>query len=235
MERLDKYLADAGIGTRSEVKRIIRKGLVRVGDEKITLPEHKVEPGADQVFVDGKPVAAKTFVYYMLHKPAGYLSATEDPKQPTVLELLEGVRRDGLFPVGRLDKDTEGLLLITDDGELSHRLLSPVRHVDKVYEVTTDVKIPEDAVERFAQGIDIGEKKICQPADLEVLDDTFARVTLREGKFHQVKRMFAAVGCKVEALRRVSFGGLELGDLPRGEFRELTEDELQHLRDEAGL
>ena len=206
--RLDKYLADMGIGTRTEVKKAITKGQVRVNEETVKRPEIK---------------------------PAGVVSATEDKNDSTVLDLIDEKQRKDLFPVGRLDKDTEGLLLITNDGELAHQLLSPKKHVDKVYFARIDGKVTEEDVRRFAEGLEIGEEKPTLPAHLEILkreEISEIRLTIREGKFHQVKRMFHAVGKEVIYLKRLQMGSLVLDPrLALGEYRELTGQELEALRD----
>ena len=181
--------------------------------------------------MDGETVSGERLVYLMLHKPAGLVSATEDPRQPTVLELLpQHLRRVGLFPAGRLDKDTEGLLLITDDGALSHALMSPNRHVEKEYEAVVDGALAADAVLRFEQGMTLRDGTECKSAKLEILEtepELRVHVTLKEGKYHQVKRMIAAVGGTVTALKRLRLGGLWLDKtLTPGEFRELTQEEI---------
>ena len=241
--RLDKYLCDCGIGTRSEVKNYISKGRVKVefsGDcqnkeEHTAITKLKPEFAVTDdmtIFFDGEPVVYEQFRYYVLNKPAGYITATEDSKDPVVMELLKGVNLKGLSPVGRLDKDTEGLLLITDDGQLNHNLLSPKKHVDKTYYLRTDVKIPLTAVELFETGVDIGDEKMTMPAKLEILEAGLsARLTIQEGRFHQVKRMMEAVGCTVVYLKRESFGKLTLvdsvlGELAIGEFRKITREEI---------
>jgi 16S rRNA pseudouridine516 synthase len=229
--RLDKYLADSGIGTRSQVKQYIRRGQVLVNGKTVTSSDEKIHSDTDLVTYQGQPVLREDYVYYLLNKPAGYISATEDDSQPTVLNLIQDTTHKDLFPVGRLDKDTEGLLLITNDGSLSHQLLSPKRHIDKVYYAETDSPIPETAIARFQEGVDIGEARLTLPAVLELLTDTSARLTIHEGKFHQVKRMFHAVGCEVTYLRRVQLGSLILEDsLPLGKYRRLTMQELDDLR-----
>lgn len=247
--RLDKFLADGGAGTRSEVKKFIQKGQVRVNGSVVRRPETKISVPGDQVCLGESVVgAAPEFVYYLLHKPAGCVSATEDMREKTVMDYVPDTRK-GLFPVGRLDKDTEGLLLITDDGALAHRLLSPKKHVDKTYYALVDGKVtPEDA-QAMESGVDIGEKKKTLPAKLEILKVaeyssaeepelpdcksgwiSEIRLTICEGKFHQVKRMMEAVGKKVVYLRRISMGGLSLpSDLQRGECRALTQAELEEL------
>lgn len=225
--RLDKYLADAGIGTRSQVKQYIKKGLVTVNQTISKSPDMKIDTASDIITYAGAPVLRETYVYYMLNKPAGYISATEDSHEQTVMELIHDSTHKDLFPVGRLDKDTEGLLLITNDGELAHQLLSPRKHVDKVYYVETDLPIPQHAIELFRNGIDIGEKQNTLPAELSIITDTTANITIREGKFHQVKRMFLAVGCNVTYLRRLQMGPLTLDEaLTPGSFRRLSEKEI---------
>lgn len=230
--RLDKYLADMGLGTRSEVKKIIQKGQVIVNDVSVKKPETKIDTQSDVVFYQGKEVAYAEFEYYMLHKPAGVVSATEDKKDQTVLDLIDSKRKD-LFPVGRLDKDTEGLLLITNDGQLAHRLLSPSKHVDKVYFARIDGKVTEEDVRIFSTGIDIGDEKPTLPAELTILnssDESEIELTIREGRFHQVKRMFHAVGKEVTYLKRLRMGTLVLDEnLPVGQFRQLTKKEIEQL------
>ncbi|MDY4969596.1 MAG: pseudouridine synthase [Lachnospiraceae bacterium] len=230
--RLDKFLADSQLGTRSEVKQLLKKGLVSVNGEMIKKPEFKIDPAADRVCFDGKEISSQQEVYYMLNKPAGVVSATRDNHERTVLDLLPSqYQRPDLFPVGRLDKDTTGLLLITNDGALSHRLLAPRRHVDKTYFVRVNGRITEDTVTAFRQGLDIGDDKITLPADLKLLDEDQALVTIREGRFHQIKRMFHAVGCEVIGLKRLSMGSLTLDEnLPEGSCRELTAEEIALLR-----
>ena len=233
--RLDKYLADMGIGTRTEVKKAITKGQVRVNEETGKRPEIKIDTEKDHVFYQGQMVAYAEYEYYMLNKPAGVVSATEDKNDSTVLDLIDEKQRKDLFPVGRLDKDTEGLLLITNDGELAHQLLSPKKHVDKVYFAKIDGKVTEEDVRRFAEGLEIGEEKPPLPAHLEILKSeeiSEIRLTIREGKFHQVKRMFHAVGKEVIYLKRLQMGSLVLDPrLALGEYRELTGQELEALRD----
>ena len=233
--RLDKYLADMGIGTRTEVKKATTKGQVRVNEETVKRPEIKIDTEKDHVFYQGQMVAYAEYEYYMLNKPAGVVSATEDKNDSTVLDLIDEKQRKDLFPVGRLDKDTEGLLLITNDGELAHQLLSPKKHVDKVYFARIDGKVTEEDVRKFAEGLEIGEEKPILPAHLEILKSeeiSKIRLTIREGKFHQVKRMFHAVGKEVIYLKRLQMGSLVLDPrLALGEYRELTGQELEALRD----
>lgn len=231
--RLDKFLADAGKGTRSEVKKFIQKGQVQVNGAPAKKPELKVDPEKDTVILSGETVGvAPEFVYYLLNKPAGCVSATEDRNDRTVMEYVPSDRK-GLFPVGRLDKDTEGLLLITNDGELAHRLLSPKKHVDKTYYAKVQGIVTQEDVRKFAEGVDIHEKKLTAPAVLEVVKSgevSEILLTICEGKFHQVKRMFEAVGKKVIYLKRLSMGPLQLDEtLMPGEYRELTEKEKDTL------
>ncbi|WP_373215693.1 pseudouridine synthase [Ruminococcus sp. 5_1_39BFAA] len=243
--RLDKFLADGGAGTRSEVKKLIQKGLVQINGAAAKGPEQKVDPIGDVVVLNGEIFgAAPEFVYYLLHKPAGYVSATEDAKEKTVLELVPQEKRRKLFPVGRLDKDTEGLLLITDDGALAHELLSPKKHVDKTYYALLEGRVTVEDGERFLHGVDIGEKNVTLPARLEILsvkekeDASGEKVwqseillTIHEGKFHQVKRMVEAVGKKVTYLKRISMGPLRLPkELEKGAYRPLTEEEIKALK-----
>lgn len=231
--RLDKYLADMGKGTRSEVKKAIGKGLVRVNNEIVKKPETKLDTDSDHVLFDGVLVGYAQYEYYMLNKPAGVISATEDKREKTVIDLITKKKRKDLFPVGRLDRDTEGLLLISNDGELAHRLLSPSKHVDKVYYAKIDGKVTIEDVEAFQQGVDIGEEKLTRPAKLRILKSgtqSEIELTICEGKFHQVKRMFQAVGKEVVYLKRLQMGTLILDEsLKPGEYRELTEQEIADL------
>ena len=222
-----------GKGTRSEVKKAISKGLVRVNDMVVKKPETKLDTDVDSVLYNGETVGYAQFEYYMLNKPAGVISATEDRREKTVVDLITDKKRKDLFPVGRLDRDTEGLLLITNDGELAHRLLSPVKHVDKVYYAKIDGIVTEADVEAFQKGVDIGEEKPTRPARLRILiSDEVSEIelTIREGKFHQVKRMFHAVGKEVVYLKRLRMGTLVLDEsLKTGAYRPLTEEEITKL------
>lgn len=231
MERLDKLLAGTGKWSRREVKALVRQGLVRVDGRLAASAEDKLDPAATVVTVAGETVALHRFTYVLLHKPAGVLTATEDRKQPTVLDLLPPeLRRIGLAPVGRLDKDTEGLLLLTNDGELAHRLLSPKYHVEKRYFARVDGELSAADAEAFARGMTLGDGLECLPAGLEVLPDRVCIVTLREGKFHQVKRMLAARGAPVLYLKRLSMGPLTLDDsLAAGAYRLLRAEEISAL------
>ena len=237
MERLDKLLAGTGKWSRREVKALIRQGLVRVDGRLAASAEDKLDPAAAIITVAGETISLCRFTYVMLHKPAGVLTATEDRKQPTVLDLLPPeLRRIGLAPVGRLDKDTEGLLLLTNDGELAHRLLSPKYHVDKRYLARVDGELSAADTEAFARGMTLGDGLECLPAGLEVLPDRVCIVTLREGKFHQVKRMLAARGAPVLYLKRLSMGPLTLDDsLAAGAYRLLRAEEILALYRACGL
>lgn len=236
MIRLDKYLADMSVGTRQEVKKYIRQGRVKINEDIIKKPEYKIREDEDKVAFDGAPVAYETFEYYMLNKPAGVISATEDKRDKTVLDLIKEKKRKDLFPVGRLDKDTEGLLLITNDGALAHRLLSPKKHVDKCYYAKISGGVTEDDVRVFKERINIGtqeEPEWTMPAELKILEKgtvSRIRLTIREGKFHQVKRMFLAVGKEVVYLKRERMGALVLDEeLAPGEYRKLTDSELKSI------
>ena len=279
--RLDKFLAEAAGLTRKDAKAVLGKGRVTVNSAVCKSGDRKLSD-TDVVMLDGKALSAQEeFLYLMLHKPAGVVSATEDKRDKTVLDVMRECERQGqqndtveqaewmqrvngeadgmqqkacdaelrkfklgnrdIAPVGRLDKDTEGLLLLTDDGDLAHRLLSPKRHVNKVYYARVSGKVPEDAAERFAEGIMVGQEYQAMPAGLEVLsydtgnDVSEVHMTLREGKFHQVKRMCHEIGCEVLYLKRLSMGSLRLDEeLLPGEVRRLTEEEVQKLRTDVG-
>lgn len=232
--RLDKYLSDMGVGTRSELKTWIRKGRVVLNGEICNKPETKVDVELDEILFDDQRIKYAEFVYYMLHKPAGVVSATIDNVNETVLDLIDDRQGKELFPVGRLDKDTEGLLLITNDGNLAHQLLSPKNHVDKIYFARVNGRVTTKDAKVFEQGVDIGEEKMTMPAKLNILkaDETSEiELTIQEGKFHQVKRMFEAVDKEVIYLKRISMGGLVLDQsLKPGEYRELTKEELNYLK-----
>ena len=236
MIRLDKYLADMGCGTRQEVKKFIRSGQVSVDGIVVKKPETKVEQTVQEVFLNGEMVGYESLEYYMLNKPAGVISATEDQSCQTVVDLIKDKKRKDLFPVGRLDKDTEGLLLITNDGALAHRLLSPKKHVDKCYFARICGKVTEEDVRSFEKGVNIGSQEqpeITMPGKLEIItsdDISKIRLTIQEGKFHQVKRMFQAVGKEVIYLKRLRMGTLILDEnLGIGEYRPLTKEELEKL------
>ncbi len=231
MLRLDKYLADLSVGTRTEVKQMIRKGRVMVNGDTILVPETKVDCNFDKISVDGRELSYVHMEYFMLNKPAGVVSASSDKKQTTVVDLIDEAKRKDLFPVGRLDKDTEGLLIITNDGDLAHQLLSPKKHVDKVYFARLREPLSKKEEEAFAAGLKIDEEFTALPAILKRVSEREAYVTIREGKFHQIKRMFEAVENEVVYLKRISMGSLILDEsLSLGEYRELTKEELDALR-----
>lgn len=233
MMRLDKFLSELGIGTRSEVKALLKKGLVTVNGEVIKKPECKVDESKDEICFNGEKLCYEAVQYFLLNKPAGCVTATKDRLSETVMSFLPPERRDDLFPVGRLDKDTEGLLLITNDGVLAHELLSPKKHVDKTYFAVIDGEVRDEHIGKFLEGLDIGDEKLTLPARLKILKSGIVseiELTICEGRFHQVKRMFEAIGMKVTYLKRISMGSLTLGDLRPGEVRILTEDEINSLK-----
>ncbi len=228
--RLDKFLSDCGFGTRSQIKKDIKAGLVTVNGDRARKPEQQVDETSDHICCRGHTCVYEKYVYYMLHKPAGVVSATKDASERTVLDLLGAEKKEALFPVGRLDKDTEGLLIITDDGALAHRLLSPSRHVDKEYECHLAYPMDEDQKKRLEQGVDIGDKALTKPAVVCILDEKKITLTITEGRFHQVKRMLHAVGNEVCYLKRLRMGALMLDrELPTGCFRRLTQEEVELL------
>ncbi len=256
MVRLDKFLCDCGKGTRSQVKEWIRRGQAEVNGRVEKNPDRKILEEKDEVLFRGESCRKRGFAYYMLNKPAGVVSAAEDRAADTVLDFFKDVPDRDLFPAGRLDKDTTGLLLITNDGALAHRLLSPKRHVDKVYEVRLRQALSEEEIHRLEQGVDIGEEKLTLPARVEVMEDPapegiasgnacgnsgavagrVIRLTIHEGKFHQIKRMLLAVGNEVVGLKRIAFGPVRLdGDLKEGDYRELTAEEVAALKQAAGM
>ena len=240
--RLDKYLTEMNKGSRSQIKEAAKKGRIQVNGQTEKKTDRKIDPQADQVLLDGKPVAYHAYEYYMLNKPQGVVSATEDRIHKTVIDLLGGEIRRDLFPVGRLDIDTEGLLLLTNDGELAHQLLSPKKHVDKQYYARVAGTLPPDSKEQSAAGMTLSDGTQVMPGELSILtpvcecgevsSETEILLTIREGKFHQVKRMFEALGCQVVFLKRLSMGSLRLDESLRpGEFRKLTEEELEGLKE----
>lgn len=242
--RLDKFLADAGLGTRSEVKKRIQKGQIEVNGSMVKDPGYQVQAPEDEVSYQGEIVGVSAkYEYYLFHKPAGCVSATEDRVNKTVLDYFPPSRKE-LFPVGRLDKDTEGLLLITNDGALAHELLSPRKHVEKTYYALVEGLVTEEDVRVMEDGVDIGEKRSTLPARLEILETeqkadgswrSQIHLTISEGKFHQVKRMMEAVGKKVLYLKRISMGPLVLpDDLPKGAYRPLTQEELEAFQSKKG-
>jgi 16S rRNA pseudouridine516 synthase len=234
--RLDKYLADMQTGTRSQVKEYIRKGRVAINNVTVKSSDVKIDTETDTVSFDGQPVGYVEYEYYMLNKPAGVITATNDKSATTVTDLISSKRKD-LFPVGRLDKDTEGLLLITNDGALAHRLLAPKSHVDKTYYALVKGKISSETVTLFENGLYVDSELTALPAHLEVLsfdelkNESEILITIHEGKFHQVKRMFEAVNSQVHYLKRIKFANLTLDDsLSLGTYRPLTEDEIAKLK-----
>lgn len=235
--RIDKFLANQDIGSRSQVKQYIKKGMISVNGIVCKSPEQKIDENADQISYNGKVIGYQKHHYYMLNKPSGCVSATNDNLHITVLDLLKAsVPVKNLFPVGRLDIDTEGLLLITDDGELSHNLLSPSKHVAKTYFARIDGLATEEHIKAFKEGLDIGDDKPTKPGTLVIKNTDLGTqtseilLTITEGRYHQVKRSFEALGMKVIYLKRLSMGSLTLDEaLAPGEFRELTGTELQAL------
>ena len=232
--RLDKFLADAGKGTRSEVKKYIQKGLVEINGQTVKKPEQKVGP-EDRVLFKGEEIAREPeHVYYLLHKPAGYVSATEDKRDRTVMELIPSARK-GLFPAGRLDKDTEGLLVLTNDGQLAHRVLSPKKHVPKTYYAKIQGIVTDKDVKAFEKGVTLDDGYETMPSQLKIIESgevSEIELTIHEGKFHQVKRMFESLGKKVVYLKRLSMGKLILDEsLSLGEYRELTDEEVKLIEE----
>ena len=226
------------VGTRSTVKDMIRKKQVLVNDVLVNRPEIKIDTEKDIVCVNGQQIGYSDYEYFMLNKPQGVVSATSDPHDKTVIDLISDRKRKDLFPVGRLDKDTEGLLIITNDGELAHRLLSPRHHVDKVYTATVKGRIPDSCTEDFANGLVVDKDFTAMPAILDILyydsdnDTTNINITIKEGKYHQIKRMFKAIGSEVLYLKRLSMGKLMLDDkLGLGSYRPLTKEEISVLKD----
>ncbi len=232
--RLDKYLGNMGCGTRKELKIVIRKGKATVNGEIVKDPGTHVDPDKDQVEFMGRNIGYKPLVYLMLNKPDGVVSAREDHRDTTVLELIEGYDHYEIFPVGRLDKDTEGLLILTNDGKIAHSLLSPKKHIPKVYYAVIDGKVTEADVKAFKKGVTLDDDYQTMPADLTILKSDYEseiELTIMEGKFHQVKRMFESVGKTVMYLKRIQMGGLKLDEgLELGESRELTAEEFELLQ-----
>ncbi len=231
--RLDKFLADMGYGTRSGIKKEIAKGSVAVNGTVLKRPETKIDTEQDTVCFKGETAAYARYEYFMLNKPAGVVCATSDRQEKTVVDLIQDKKRDDLFPVGRLDKDTEGLLLVTNNGELAHQLLSPKKHVDKVYFARVRGTVTDEDIKMFSEGLDIGDEKKTLPAKLRIISSgeiSETEITIQEGRFHQIKRMFAAVGKEVIYLKRLSMGTLTLDEsLAPGEYRRLTEEEVEGL------
>lgn len=233
--RIDKMLANLGFGSRKEVKQLLKTGAVKIDDAVVKDPKQHVDTNKQNVTLNGEVIEYKEFIYLMMNKPQGVLSATEDSAQETVIDLLE--LEDQVyepFPVGRLDKDTEGLLLITNDGQLAHRLLSPKKHVPKTYFAVIDQEVTQEDIKAFAEGVTLDDGYETKPGELKILKSGIRsdiELTITEGKFHQVKRMFEAVGKKVVYLKRISMGPLPLDEtLELGEYRELTDEEIELLR-----
>ena len=249
--RLDKILADSGLGTRSSVRDLIKSGTVKVNGISEKDPGKRVDTDMDEIIVRGELIDFRDKVYYMLNKPAGVITATEDKKQTTVIDLIKDKKRRDLFPVGRLDKDTVGLLLITNDGDLAHRLLAPGKHVKKTYLVRVDGIITDEIKSGIEKGVDIGDEKLTAPAELreiKLLEDadvtaageqaadgvSEAEITITEGRYHEIKRMFEAFGLNVIYLKRLSMGGLKLDpDLQEGQWKILSEEEIVLLSKES--
>lgn len=236
--RLDKFLSACGLGTRTEVKKMIRQKRILVNQILAEKPEQKIDENKDEICLDRQVIRYQKSHYYLFYKPAGCVTAVTDKLHKTVMDYFPEQLRKGCSPVGRLDLDTEGLLLITDDGAFHHHLMSPAHHVEKCYEALLDCPVPEGTVELFQEGIDIGDEKKTLPAKLLVFEPEEteegstiyrAHLTLTEGRFHQVKRMFATQGCEVLFLKRIRLGNLTLGDLKPGSYRELTEQEVEEL------
>lgn len=233
--RLDKYLADAGQGTRSRVKDLIRAGCVSVNGEPVKKGDIKLDAGYDVVELAGKRIVRYEYEYYMLNKPAGVVSATTDNRDKTVIELISEAKRRDLFPVGRLDKDTEGLLIITNDGILANNLLAPGKHVSKKYYAKVMGEVTEATVRMFEDGLDIGDDRVTAPAKLEIIsagEQSSVNISITEGRYHQIKRMFLAVGMEVLYLKRLSMGNVKLDDsLECGDYRRLTDEEIRMLKE----
>lgn len=231
MERIDKIIASQGLYSRSDVKYMVNKKRITVDGKVVTSASQKADVDKNEIMLDGKPFVVKKQIYLMLNKPKGYVSATEDKKQQTVLELVPpALKGRDLFPAGRLDKDTTGLMIITDDGVLAHNILSPKKHVQKIYRVELDIPVTEEMQKGFAEGVELNDG-VCKDAKLTILGEKTAEVTLREGRYHQIKRMFGCYGAKVVELHRIAMGELFLpDDLPVGECRELTEEDLIRLQ-----
>lgn len=234
MERIDKIIASQGLYSRSDVKYLVNRKRVAIDGKIVTSVGQKADVDKNVITLDGKPFVVKKQVYLMLHKPKGYVSATEDKEHQTVLELIpaEFKGRD-IFPAGRLDKDTTGLMILTDDGVLAHNILSPKKHVQKIYRVELDIPVTEEMQKGFADGVELNDG-VCKASDLVITGEYTAEVTLQEGRYHQIKRMFGCFGAKVVELHRLAMGELYLPeDLPEGECRELTEEDLKKLQTRA--
>ncbi len=231
MERLDKVICSQTEYSRKDIKKIVSQKRVKVNDEIVLKSDIKVDLDKDLIYIDDNIINIKEYVYLILNKPMGYISATEDKAQKIVLDLIDDkyLHRE-LFPAGRLDKDTTGLMIITDDGKFAHDILSPKKHVSKTYDVTIDIPVTEKMVKKFKEGIDLNDGK-CKTAIMEITGEYSAKVILTEGRYHQIKRMFGCFGAKVIKLHRLKIGELELPqDLKEGEFRELTQEEIEKIK-----
>ncbi|WP_154838274.1 pseudouridine synthase [Staphylococcus sp. Marseille-Q1834] len=228
--RLDKFLANMGVGTRTEVKQLLKKGNIEVNQKVEKSPKIQINPNQDEISVNGEKIDYIDNIYIMLNKPKGYISATHDDSAQTVIDLVPEYQHLSIFPVGRLDKDTEGLLLITNDGQFNHNLMSPTKHVSKTYEVVSKFPIKESDILAFEKGIELSDGPV-KPAQLIKVSDTTSHVTIYEGKYHQVKRMFHAIENEVLELKRLKIANLAIdGNLQSGEYRLLTDEELQLLQ-----
>lgn len=232
--RLDKFLAEMNVGSRREIKEAAKKGRIRVNDSIVKSSDVKISPVIDKVYFDNREIGYVEYEYFIMNKPQGVISATKDDNDTTVVDLIKTNTRNDLFPVGRLDKDTEGLLIITNDGEMAHRLLSPSNHVKKIYYAKISGVVTEEDVKKFSEGLTLADGTVTKPADLKIIksgDISEIELTIVEGKYHQVKRMFASTGKHVEFLKRICMGELYLDDnLKTGEYRKLTDDELRRLQ-----
>ena len=231
MKRIDKILSEMNIGTRSQIKQYLKKGMISLNGELISRPESKVDEKDVTIQFQGITMKYEPLRYFMMNKPQGCVSATEDKRETTVLDLLEESYTKGLFPVGRLDKDTEGLLILSNDGELAHLLLSPKKHVKKTYYAVLEQPLLEEERLLLEKGVSIGDEKDTLPAKIEYLGPKEITITITEGRFHQIKRMFSAVGNEVVFLKRIAFGPLQLDDtLQPGDYRNLSEEEISILK-----
>lgn len=228
--RLDKFLANMGVGTRSEVKQLLKKGSVKVNQNIVKLPKLHVNPNSDEIMVNDEVVSYIDKVYIMLNKPKGYISVTEDEVHPTIIDLIPEYAHLNIFPVGRLDKDTEGLLLVTNDGQFNHEVMNPNKHVSKTYEVYSKHPITQFDIDKFKSGIELSDGKL-KPAILKKVDNYVSHVTIYEGKYHQVKRMFHSIENEVLELKRIKIAQLELDhNLDLGSYRLLTQIDFDNLK-----
>lgn len=232
--RIDKYLSDCGICSRREASAACAAGRIRIDGKAVKKASEQIDPARSTLTLDQMPIIYQKYHYVLLNKPQGVVSATDDKKEKTVLDLLPPeYARLSLFPCGRLDKNTTGLVLLTDDGPLAHRLLSPHRHVEKEYAFTVKFALPDDAVKALEGGVDIGERAVTKPCRIYMDSPKSGRIVLTEGKYHQIKRMMETVGNKITALQRERFGPIKLGELPSGQTRSLTAAEIAALQSEG--